>query len=37
LELNALFFEPLRQAKKAGVATPRLANMCEVLKQLDGQ
>ena len=35
LELNALFFEPLRQAKKAGVATPRLEAMCKVLEQIN--
>lgn len=35
LELESLFFEPLKQAKRAGVATPRLAAMCEVLKALD--
>jgi 2-dehydropantoate 2-reductase len=35
LELESLFLEPLRQAKRAGVATPRLAAMCEVLKALD--
>jgi 2-dehydropantoate 2-reductase len=35
LELESLFFEPLRQARKAGVATPRLAAMCEVLRALD--
>lgn len=35
LELDALFLEPFRQAKKAGVETPRLAALCEVLRQLD--
>lgn len=35
LELDALFFEPLRQARKAGVATPRLEAMCSVLEQLN--
>jgi 2-dehydropantoate 2-reductase len=35
LELDALFFEPLRQAKKAGVATPRLEAMCSVLQSLN--
>jgi 2-dehydropantoate 2-reductase len=35
LELESLFLEPLRQAKRAGVATPRLAAMCAVLKALD--
>lgn len=35
LELDALFFEPLRQAKKAGVSTPRLEAMCRVLEQIN--
>jgi 2-dehydropantoate 2-reductase len=35
LELEGLFLEPLRQARNAGVKTPRLAALCEVLKQLD--
>jgi 2-dehydropantoate 2-reductase len=35
LELDALFFEPLRQAKKAGVKTPRLEGMCQVLEQIN--
>ena len=35
LELESLFFEPLRQARRAGVPTPRLAAMCELLKALD--
>jgi 2-dehydropantoate 2-reductase len=35
LELNALFLEPLRQAKRAGAATPRLENLCQLLQQLD--
>jgi 2-dehydropantoate 2-reductase len=34
LELQALFFEPLRQATKAGVSCPRLAALCNVLRQL---
>jgi 2-dehydropantoate 2-reductase len=34
LELHSLFFEPLRQAQKAGVKTPRLAGLCAVLEQL---
>lgn len=37
LELESLFFEPLRQAQGAGVAAPRLATMCGVLKALDGK
>jgi 2-dehydropantoate 2-reductase len=35
LELDSLFFEPWRQAQKAGVATPRLAALCRLLKALD--
>jgi 2-dehydropantoate 2-reductase len=34
LELEALFLEPLRQAGKAGVDTPRLRALCAVLQQL---
>lgn len=34
LELHALFLEPLRQAHAAGVAVPRLANLCRVLSCL---
>ncbi|HZM02844.1 MAG TPA: 2-dehydropantoate 2-reductase [Candidatus Saccharimonadales bacterium] len=36
LELPALFFEPLRQARHAGVACPRLTALCAVLQQLAG-
>lgn len=35
LELESLFWEPLRQAQKAGVSTPRLAALCEVLTALN--
>lgn len=35
LELNALFAEPLRQAKAAGVKVPRMESLCRVLQQLD--
>jgi 2-dehydropantoate 2-reductase len=35
LELDALFFEPLRQARKIGVKTPRLEAMCKVLEQIN--
>ncbi len=35
LELDSLFFEPLRQARKAGIATPRLEAMCKVLAQIN--
>jgi 2-dehydropantoate 2-reductase len=37
LELKALFLEPLRQAQKSGVNTPRLAALCAVLQQLDSR
>ena len=37
LELESLFLEPLRQARKAGVTAPRLAALCEVLKALDAR
>jgi 2-dehydropantoate 2-reductase len=37
LELESLFLEPLRQARQAGVATPRLATLCELLRRLDSQ
>ncbi|MDB6126078.1 MAG: 2-dehydropantoate 2-reductase [Pedosphaera sp.] len=35
LELETLFLEPLRQAQKAGVPTPRLSALCQVLQQLN--
>ncbi len=35
LELRSLFLEPLRQARQAGIATPRLAALCAVLERLD--
>ena len=34
LELESLFLEPLRQAKRAGVPTPRLQVLCSVLESL---
>ncbi len=34
LELESLFLEPLRQARKAGVETPRLRALCGVLEEL---
>ncbi|HLX71373.1 MAG TPA: 2-dehydropantoate 2-reductase [Verrucomicrobiae bacterium] len=34
LELEALFLEPLRQAKKAGANLPRLEALCRVLQQI---
>jgi 2-dehydropantoate 2-reductase len=36
LELHALFVEPLRQGQAVGVNTPRLANLVQVLQQLEG-
>jgi 2-dehydropantoate 2-reductase len=35
LEMETLFLEPLRQARQAGVATPRLTALCKVLRTLD--
>ncbi len=35
LELQALFLEPLAQAKRKNVPTPRLAGLCEILKELN--
>lgn len=35
LELETLFLEPLRQARSANVATPRLVALCEVLRELN--
>jgi 2-dehydropantoate 2-reductase len=35
LELESMFLEPLRRAQTAGVSVPRLAALCEVLRQLD--
>lgn len=35
LELDSLFLEPLRQARAAGVDTPRLAALCRVLAVLN--
>jgi 2-dehydropantoate 2-reductase len=37
LELESLFLEPLKQARKAGVAVPRLAALGELLKLLDAR
>ncbi len=34
LELEALFLAPLRAARQAGVATPRLSALCALLQQL---
>jgi 2-dehydropantoate 2-reductase len=35
LELESLFLEPLRQAKKVGASVPRLEALCRILQQLD--
>ena len=35
LELESMFLEPLRRARKTGVPVPRLAALCEVLRRLD--
>jgi 2-dehydropantoate 2-reductase len=35
LELETLFLEPLRQARAAGVETPKLARLCAVLSALE--
>ena len=34
LELESLFLEPLRQARRHGIPTPRLEALCAVLQQL---
>ena len=36
LELQSLFLEPLRQARLAGVNTPRLSALCTTLQALAG-
>jgi 2-dehydropantoate 2-reductase len=35
LELEALFFEPLRQARRSGMGFPRLEALCGVLRELE--
>ncbi len=37
LELESLFLEPLRQAWRAGVPTPRLKALCDVLGQVNAR
>jgi 2-dehydropantoate 2-reductase len=37
LELESLFLAPLREARRAGVAAPRLAALCETLKTLEAR
>lgn len=36
LELESLFLEPLRQARRAGVEVPRMETLCAVLRRLAG-
>lgn len=35
LELESMFLEPLRRARAAGISTPRLQALCQVLAELD--
>jgi 2-dehydropantoate 2-reductase len=35
LELESLFLEPLRQARRAGVAVPQMETLCRVLQAPD--
>jgi 2-dehydropantoate 2-reductase len=37
IELESLFLEPLRQAREAGVAAPRLAALCAVLGAIEAR
>jgi 2-dehydropantoate 2-reductase len=37
LEVDSLFLEPLRRAQAAGIETPRLAALCQVLVQLNSR
>jgi 2-dehydropantoate 2-reductase len=37
LELDSLFLEPLRQARKAGVPVPRLTALCGLLEEMEGR
>jgi 2-dehydropantoate 2-reductase len=37
LELESLFVEPLRQARRVGTAAPRLAALCGVLRAIEGK
>jgi 2-dehydropantoate 2-reductase len=34
IEMESLFLEPLRQARRTGVPTPRLEGLCSVLSSL---
>ncbi|HEX3988188.1 MAG TPA: 2-dehydropantoate 2-reductase [Verrucomicrobiae bacterium] len=34
LELESLFLEPLRQARKSGITAPHLASLCNILQQI---
>jgi ketopantoate reductase len=35
MELDAIFYEPQREAHRAGVPTPRLDALCGVLRSLE--
>jgi 2-dehydropantoate 2-reductase len=35
LELESLFFDPLRRAQRAGVSVPRLTALCAALKKVE--
>jgi 2-dehydropantoate 2-reductase len=37
LELDSMFFEPLRRAKAAGADVPLMSRLCGVLRDLDGR
>jgi 2-dehydropantoate 2-reductase len=37
LEVDSMFLEPLRQARLAGVPTPRLEALCHLLTALDAR
>jgi 2-dehydropantoate 2-reductase len=35
MELDAIFYEPQREARRSGVPTPRLDALCSVLRSLE--
>jgi 2-dehydropantoate 2-reductase len=35
MELDAIFYEPQREARRAGIPTPRLDALCAVLRSLE--
>jgi 2-dehydropantoate 2-reductase len=35
MELDAIFYEPHREARRAGIPTPRLDALCAVLRSLE--